>query len=514
MNQRFKVNTDPFRNGYRASGVVLDIAALPSPYGIGDVGPSALAWIERLNESGQRWWHALQSDASSYDSEHRSYSSFAGNPLLISPDWLIEDGLLSPGDCQCVSFPEDTIDYDVVVPFKHWLLHKAWKRFNEGARKDLRHLYEQFRKRQGHWLEDYALFRALKAKYRVAHHLEWPVGLVRREHQVLADARRELTSKIDQVRFAQFLLYRQTQRLKEYAGSRGVRLIGDLPLSIHPSSCEVWVSPELFVRDDQHTAERPGDLVPIWFSSSDRLRPDNHRAALGRVSYRWCVDRLHALLTQVDVARVDVRGISAAHRHATDGAPVARAARPTRKEQDGAPREPVPEAPRQVALGTLTSSEWDHIFDTRILQFAFNEGFRKTGSAEDYTPSSVVYTSVHETSGKLFNQLSDQSNCVNQTVGCALDDSWELIRRAWSSKAGLTMISLADLLNVEHSNQSEDDHDDHRRWRCSESVLAASPLYLLHELTRLSNRSADMKETSNSPVYRRSRAKARIQAMP
>jgi 4-alpha-glucanotransferase len=512
MNQMRKANTNQFRDGYRASGVVLDIASLPSPYGIGDVGPSALSWIERLRESGQSWWHALQSDGASCSLEHRSHSSFAGNTLLISPDWLMEDGLLSPSDCQCLSFPEDTIDYDVVVPFKHWLLEKAWHRFNEGARKDLRHSYEQFRKRQGHWLEDYALFLALKAKYRVGHHLEWPVHLVRRDQQALTDARRELTTQIDQVRFSQFLLYHQTQRLKQYASSRGVRLIGDLSLSIDPRCCEVWVSPELFVRDDQYTVERQGDLVPLWLSSSDRLQPDNHRAALGRVSYRWCVDRLHALLTHVDVARVDARLMSASQRRATDGAPAIPAERLTSKQRDEVFGGLASGGSGHDALGTFTSSEWYEMFDTRILQLALNGRIRKKGPPEDYPSSSVVYTSVHEDSGKLFNHLSDRSDCADHTT-CAPKDSWEVIRRAWSSTAGLTMISFADLLNVEVPNQTERDHDP-PRWRCSEGMLAASPLYLLRELTQSSNRSAHLKEASNSQAFRDSAAMLTIDATP
>src|SRR5258705_724662 len=167
--------TSLFPKGYRASGVALDVAALPSPYGIGDVGPGALRWLDRLSEAGQSWWHALES----CDSAYQSHSSFAGNTLLISPDWLMEDGLLSPRDCKCVSFQPETIDYDVVVPFKHWLLEKAWTNFNAGTRKELSRSYEQFRKRQEHRLEHYAFFRALKARDRGAHSGHGPADRVR-----------------------------------------------------------------------------------------------------------------------------------------------------------------------------------------------------------------------------------------------------------------------------------------------------------------------------------------------
>ena len=175
------VSLPPFPPEYRASGLLLHVTSLPSPYGIGDVGPAALAWIDRLHEAGQSWWQALPLGPTGYgNSPYQPLSSFAGNGLLISPDWLIEDGLLRASDCQVPSFPQDAVDYGAVIPFKHRLLETAWANFSAGARPDLRPAYEQFRHEQAHWLEDYALFRALKAKYDGAYYLEWPAELVRR----------------------------------------------------------------------------------------------------------------------------------------------------------------------------------------------------------------------------------------------------------------------------------------------------------------------------------------------
>ena len=177
----------PFPPDYRASGVLLHVTSLPSPYGIGDVGPAALAWIDRLREAGQSWWQALPLGPTGYgNSPYQSLSSFAGNGLLISPDFLIEDGLLRQSDCEGHSFPATAIDYDAVIPFKHRLLETAWNHFRAGARADLRPAYEQFCDEQAHWLEDYALFRALKARYQGAYYLEWPAELVRRDPAALA----------------------------------------------------------------------------------------------------------------------------------------------------------------------------------------------------------------------------------------------------------------------------------------------------------------------------------------
>src|SRR5262249_50740764 len=237
----------PFPAGYRSSGLLLHITCLPSRYGIGDLGPAAYVWIDRLCDAGQTWWQALPLGPTGYgNSPYQCLSSFVGNGLLISPDLLIEDGLLKPEDC-LAAFSSTRIDYDVVIPFKHRLLKLAWARFQAGARRDLVPAYEQFCQTRANWLEDYALFRALKANFDGACYLEWPAELVQRIPSALAEARRYLANEIDQVRLAQFLLFRQANRLKEYARKKGVRLIGDLPFFVSPDSSDVWANPEFFL---------------------------------------------------------------------------------------------------------------------------------------------------------------------------------------------------------------------------------------------------------------------------
>jgi 4-alpha-glucanotransferase len=197
-----RVSIPPFPPEYRASGVLLHIASLPSPYGIGDLGPAARAWVDRLRESGQSWWQALPLGPTGYgNSPYQSLSSFAGNELLISPDGLIEDGLLQTGDCNGNSFPTAAIDYGAVIPFKRRILEKAWSNSRAGEREDLQSVYEQFCNTHRHWLDDYALFRALKARHSDAYYLQWPAELVRRVPEALARARQELASQIDHRHF-------------------------------------------------------------------------------------------------------------------------------------------------------------------------------------------------------------------------------------------------------------------------------------------------------------------------
>src|SRR5215469_15671810 len=226
------VRIPPFSPDYRASGLLLHVTSLPSPYGIGDLGSSAFSWVNRLHDTGQKWWQALPLGPTGYgDSPYQPMSSFAGNTMVISPESLVSDELLEAKDCEA-SFPSDIVDYDSVVPFKMRLLERAWNNFKAGRREDLRPEYYQFCAQQEHWLEDYALFRALKAKYNGAYYLDWPEDLVQRRPEALDNARRELANRIDQVRFAQFLLFRQGHQLKAFAHSKGVRLIGDLPFFV------------------------------------------------------------------------------------------------------------------------------------------------------------------------------------------------------------------------------------------------------------------------------------------
>ena len=210
--------TSPFPAGYRAAGVLLHVTSLPSPYGVGDVGPSAFQWIDLLQRAGQSWWQSLPLGPTGYgNSPYQPMSSLAGNELLISPDSLFEDGLLSPTDCVWPRSSESAVDHRTVIPFKHQVLGKAWQHFRIAPRADLKVAFEEFCHDQAHWLDDFALFCALKARYNGVYYLQWPIDLLQRAPAALAAARRELTSQIQEVCFAQFLLFRQGAWLREHA---------------------------------------------------------------------------------------------------------------------------------------------------------------------------------------------------------------------------------------------------------------------------------------------------------
>jgi 4-alpha-glucanotransferase len=500
----------PFGPHYRASGVLLHITSLSSPYGIGDLGPAAFAMVDRLQAAGQGWWQALPLGPTGYgNSPYQSLSSFAGNRLLISPDGLIEEGLLRASDCdEGRSFPRKAVDYKAVIPFKHKLFEIAWNTFRAMPRSALRLEYDQFCVEQAHWLDDYALFRALKVTHGDVFYLEWPEELVRREPMALARARRDLTELIGQVRFAQFLLFRQGERLREHARAKGIHLIGDLPFFVSPDSSDVWANPELFLLDERLRPRFVAGVPPDYFSAQGQLwgNPIYDWEALRRTGYRWCIDRLRALLTHVDVVRLDhFRGFAAAWHVPAEA-----------KTAQSGEWVPGPGAgffsAVQRELGTLPFIAEDlglitpdvcalrdqfQLPGTRILQFAFDGNAGNPYLPHNYVPNTVVYTGTHDnaTTRGWFETLPEDQrrnlwNYLKRPAGKSDEVAWELIRLAWSSPAGLAIAPLQDLLNLgaEARMNLPGSTEGNWRWRCTDEMLSELVFERLYGLTTATDR--------------------------
>jgi len=510
----------PFPPDYRASGVLLHVTSLPSPYGVGDVGPAALAWIDRLHEAGQTWWQALPMGPTGYgNSPYQSLSSFAGNGLLISPDSLIDDGLLQKSDCEGHTFPATAIDYDAVIPFKHRLLETAWNHFRAGVRADLRPAYEQFCIEQAHWLEDYALFRALKARHLGVHYLKWPAELVRRDRAALAWARRDLADPIDQVRWAQFLLFRQGARLKERARARGLRLIGDLPFFVSPDSSDVWANPELFLLDEQHRPRFVAGVPPDYFSAQGQLwgNPVYNWEALRLTGYRWCIDRLRALLAHVDAIRLDhFRGFAAAW-HVPAGAATAQSGEwvpgpgalfftAVQRELGGLPF--IAEDLGLITPDVRALRDQFRLPGTKVLQFAFDGHSDNPYLPHNYGPNAVVYTGTHDnnTTRGWYEELpeSERQNLwryLKRPASNGVMAAPALLGLAWSSAAALAMAPLQDLLNLgsEARMNVPGSIAGNWSWRCTDDMLSASAFHWLRALTDTSKRSGSLPVPSSLP---------------
>ena len=498
-----------FPPGYRASGVLLHVASLPSPYGIGDVGPAALAWIDRLHEAGQSWWQALPLGPTGYgNSPYQALSSFAGNGLLASPDWLIEDGLLRASDCDGTAFQAGAIDYDAVIPFKRRLLDRTWNVFRMGASRDLRPAYEQFCNNHRSWLDDYALFRALKEAHNGAYYLEWPAELVRRDPTALAQARRNLGDVIDQVRFAQFLLFRQGERLKAHARAKGIGLIGDLPFFVSPDSSDVWANPELFQLDEQRRPRFVAGVPPDYFSADGQLwgNPVYDWEAGRRTGYRWCLDRLRALLAHVDIIRLDHFRAFAAAWHVPAGATTARTGQwvpgpgqdffaAAEKEFGGLPF--IAEDLGLITPDVEALRDQFQLPGMRVLQFAFDGRSDNPHLPNNYVPNSVAYTGTHDnpTTRGWFEELSDEQRQIlakylGRPALASREAASTLIDLAWSSPAEIAVAPLQDVLNLGNEARMNlpGRADGNWRWRCTEEMLTAATFQWLHGLTKTANR--------------------------
>jgi 4-alpha-glucanotransferase len=508
----------PFQPDYRASGMLLHVTSLPSPYGIGDLGPSALAWLDQLHEAGQGWWQALPLGPTGYgNSPYQSLSSFAGNGLLISPDDLIQEGLLT-SDLERPTFPVTAIDYDAVIPFKHRLLYQAWTEFAAGARKDLRADYEQFCYDEAHWLEDYALFRALKAKYNNTFYLEWPIELVRRIPAALTQARQDAGRQLDQVRFAQFLLFRQAKQLKDYAHAKSVRLIGDLPFFVSPDSSDVWANPELFLLDENHHPLFVAGVPPDYFSAQGQLwgNPVYNWDALRKTGYRWCIDRLRALLVHVDVIRLDhFRGFAAAW-HVPATAPTAQSGQwepgpgadffsAVQRELGGLPF--IAEDLGVITPDVSALRDSFHIPGTRVLQFAFDGHTDNPYLPHNFVHHTVVYTGTHDndTTRGWYEALPDWQrqnlwNYLGRPGGEAQEAAWDLIRLAWSSPAAFAIAPLQDVLNLGSDARINvpGRADGNWRWRCTVDMLSGPAFQSLREVTETSHRAVGVERPTAS----------------
>jgi len=504
--------TPPFPSEYRGSGILLHVTSLPSPHGIGDLGPSAFSWVDGLHDAAQGWWQALPLGPTGYgDSPYQSLSSFAGNGLLISPEALISDGLLDTSDCAS-QFPSDRVDYDSVIPFKERLLEKAWKRFTSGGRSDLRPAYEEFCATQASWLEDYALFRALKNKFGDSYYLEWPEDLVQRKPGALAKARRELADEVDLFHLEQFLLLRQADQLKEYAHAKGVSLIGDVPFYVSPDSSDAWANPELFLLDECQRPRFVAGVPPDYFSANGQLwgNPVYNWDALRSRGYRWWIDRIRTLLGHVDVIRLDhFRGFAEAW-HLPAGAKTAQSGEWVRGPGASFFQAIQKELGRlpfiAEDLGIITADvallrDQFQVPGTRVLQFAFDGHADNPYLPHNFVSNTVAYTGTHDNppTREWYEQLPDsQKETLSSYLKRQLKNSAEaapaLVELAWSSAAALSVAPLQDVLDLGVGSRMNvpGRADGNWRWRVTEEMLSTTAFEWLRELTEGSKRCSNV----------------------
>ena len=255
----------------RSSGILMHMSSLPSNYGIGTMGKCAYDFIDFLKAAGQKYWQLLPLGPTSYgDSPYSSFSTFAGNPYLVDLDMLIEDGLLEKNDVKGINWGSDParVDYGCIFQHRFKVLRKAFHR----GRESLKEQVEAFRRENGSWLENYALFMAVKAKFNMVSWTEWKdEGIRLNRRDAVERYSRELKEEIDFYVFMQYLFFRQWEKLRAYAKKQGIQFIGDIPIYVAMDSADVWSDPQYFMLDRDNVPTEVAGVPPDAFTADGQL---------------------------------------------------------------------------------------------------------------------------------------------------------------------------------------------------------------------------------------------------
>jgi 4-alpha-glucanotransferase len=446
----------------RAAGILLHPTSLPGFGGIGTMGPSAYAFADTLAAAGMNHWQVLPLGPTGYgDAPYSTLSAFAGNPYLIAFEPLLESGLLEQAELTLLEgLPETHVDFGRVVVQKMTLLRRAFERSRESSALSG---YEDFRGKNASWLEDFALFMAIKDAHGGAPWRDWEAPLRRREGSALREARREYATAIAFHEFVQFEFFRQWGELKMHVNDLGLSVIGDIPIFVAHDSADVWANQDLFQLDDAGNPTVVAGVPPDYFSPTGQLwgNPHYRWEVVAARGYNWWIDRFATLLKLVDIIRLDhFRGFAGAWEvpfgedTAVNGrwVPGAGAALFT------ALRSALGDVPIIAEdLGVITP-DVDELRDDFgfpgmvILQFAFGTDATNPSLPHNLRANTVVYTGTHDndtTVGWFASVSEDERSRARAYLGTlGLDISWDLMRAALASVAVLAIVPLQDVLRL------------------------------------------------------------------
>ncbi len=503
----------------RRSGVLLHPSSLPGSYGIGEIGPDASRFVDTLHGMGQTLWQVLPLGPTSFgNSPYQSPSTFACNPLLISFDALVEEGLL-PRE-RLTDFPllpAQRVDYGAAIPARFRVLREVCDHFERRATPVLRDAFDAFCSREAGWLESYALFQALKEGHNLAPWIHWPRPLALRQKRALAEARERYAPEIAAQRVLQFLFDWQWRQLREHGRARGVQIIGDIPIFVAHDSADVWANPSLFHLDDGGRPTVQAGVPPDYFSATGQLwgnplyRWDLHRDS----GFAWWTARVRRVLELVDIVRIDhFRGfqayweIPAGAATAVDG----RWAEGPGADLFDAMLAQLGQLPIIAEdLGVITE-EVEALRDLyafpgmRILQFAFGpdpqaEGFRPAAVPENC----VVYTGTHDNdttvgwfrskpgrgSTRTAAAIRKERQAIREYFGTnGSDIHWRLIDEALRSAADTAIVPLQDVLGLgsEARMNLPGESEGNWEWRYAGESLTGGLQQQLRHLTEQTGR--------------------------
>jgi 4-alpha-glucanotransferase len=497
----------------RASGILLHPTSLPGEYGIGDLGPKAYEFVDLLAEAKQTYWQILPLGPTGYgDSPYQCFSAFAGNTLLISPERLVEEGLLD--DTALASkpnFPSHKVDYGGVYDWKNSMLPETYRAFHQTTSVDLRGKFETFSQENDWWLEDYATYRAVKAAQGQKAWYEWDEPLKLRDREVLKREAERLYEEIQAEKFYQFLFFSQWWELKAYANRKGVKIIGDVPIFIALDSADVWCNQDKFKLNPDGSAKVVAGVPPDYFSKTGQLwgNPIYDWDAMRSEGFSWWIARVAFTLKTVDVVRVDhFRGFAAAW-EVPGGDKTAENGRwvdVPGKELFIALKRALGDLPVIAEdLGVITP-DVEELRDgfgfpgMRILQFAFGGDAKNHDLPHNYIRNCVAYTGTHDndtTVGWWHSQAGAGSTrdaaaitrehdfCLKYLDTDGGEIHWDFIRAVWASVADTSITPVQDLLGIgtEGRMNLPASESGNWYWRYTDGALTPGIIERLREMT-------------------------------
>uniref|UniRef100_A0A7C4UBQ4 4-alpha-glucanotransferase n=1 Tax=candidate division WOR-3 bacterium TaxID=2052148 RepID=A0A7C4UBQ4_UNCW3 len=463
----------------RKSGILLHISSLPSQFGIGDFGESSYRFADFLFSSGQTLWQILPLNPTLNElgnSPYNSYSTFAGNKLFISPELLLKDGLLKDEDLSFDDNDKNRIDYRKVHDFKDKIISIAFERFKPDKE------YEIFCYENSFWLDDFALFTALKRRFNGKVWSDWEDGLKWRNPDTLNYYRNELMREIDKEKFAQFIFYKQWRRLKKYCNDKGIQIIGDLPIYVSYNSSDVWMNPDIFKLDGNLKPISVAGVPPDYFSKTGQLwgNPVYNWHRLRERGYDWWIRRIGFYMREFDFIRIDhFRGfcgfweIPYGEKTAVNG-----------RWEEGPKNELFdrillyyPNLPIIAEdLGVITPDVRELInyygfLCMKVLVFAFSGDISKNPYIpHNHTENSVVYSGTHDTDtvlGWFRNAKEEERENLNYYVGYKVKKefvNWVFIRLGMMSVSRYSIFPLQDIMNLDSSSRMNTPGTNEGNW--------------------------------------------------
>jgi 4-alpha-glucanotransferase len=461
----------------RASGILLHPTSLPGRFGIGDLGCAAYEFVDFLEATGQSLWQVLPLGPTGYgDSPYQCFSAFAGNPLLVSLEFLLEDGLLEESDlAHPPEFPDDRVDYGLVIDFKNVLLAKAHANFIDRGSDEVKAGYLAFVEQTGWWIEDYAAYRSIKDAHDGREWTSWEPYLRSHEDNAMHYWRENHSIEISIHRFSQYLFFKQWLKLAQYANEKGVKIIGDLPIFVAHDSADVWANPGLFHLDGEGNPTKIAGVPPDYFSETGQLwgNPLYRWDVMKKDGYRWWIDRIRKTLSLVDIVRLDhFRGfekywaVPGGETTAVNGkwekGPGAALFNAIKGDLGDVPI--IAEDLGHITPEVRKLREKFGFPGMRVLQFAFGtDPDADEFKPFSFTPNTVVYTGTHdndttigwfkstgaENSTRSEEDVKEERSLVLKYLGTdGSEINWDFIRLALSSVANTAIIPLQDVLGL------------------------------------------------------------------